>query len=103
MVTGGAGFIGSHLVGKLLMEDFKVIVLDNFFTGSLENIQMYVDNPSFQVVKGDIRGRKVVRETVKEADYIFHLAAIASIPLSFKKPKKINEVNVIGTLNLLEE
>jgi len=103
VVTGGAGFIGSHLVGKLLMEDFKVIVLDNFFTGSLENIQMYVDNPSFQVIKGDIRGRKVVRETVKEADYIFHLAAIASIPLSFKKPKKINEVNVIGTLNLLEE
>jgi len=103
VVTGGAGFIGSHLVGSLLLEGFKVIVLDNFFTGSFENIRTYMDNPRLQIIKGDVRRKRVVREILREADYVFHLAAIASIPLSFKKPRAIDEVNVIGTINLLEE
>lgn len=103
LVTGGAGFIGSHLVDRLIDEDFEVIVLDNFFTGNLENLRSHMEKPKFRLIKGDIRRRNDVKKAIKGVDHVFHLAAIVSVELSMKKPKLVNEVNVNGTLNLLEE
>ena len=103
LVTGGAGFIGSHLIDRLINEGFEVRVLDNFSTGKLENINAHLGNPRFHLFKGDIRKRGTLKEVIKGADYVFHLAAVADIELSMRKPKLVNEVNVTGTLNLLEE
>ena len=103
LVTGGAGFIGSHLVDRLISEGFEVNVLDDFSTGCLENIKDYLNCPRFHLIRGDVRRRGVVREALRDVDYVFHLAAIASVPLSMRKPKLANEVNVSGTLNLLLE
>jgi nucleoside-diphosphate-sugar epimerase len=102
-VTGGAGFIGSHLADRLISEGFEVNVLDDFSTGCLENIKDYLNCPSFRLIRGDVRRRGVVREALRDVDYVFHLAAIASVPLSINKPKLVSEVNVSGTLNLLWE
>jgi len=103
LVTGGAGFIGSHLVSRLISEGFEVHVLDNFFTGSLENIRNYLGCPRLHVVKGDVRRRGDVRGALRDVDYVFHLAAVANIALSVRRPKLVNDVNVSGTLNLLIE
>jgi len=97
LVTGGAGFIGSHLVGRLISEGFEVYVLNNFFTGSFENIRNYLGCPRLHVVKGDVKG------ALKDVDYVFHLAALANIDLSVRRPRLVNDVNVSGTLNLLME
>jgi len=103
LVVGGVGFVGSHLIGRLISEGFEVNILDNFFTGSLENIRNYLDCPHLHVVKGDVRRRGDVRGALKDVDYVFHLAAVASIDLSVRRPKLVNDVNVSGTLNLLLE
>lgn len=103
LVTGGAGFIGSHLVDRLINEGFEVRVLDNFSTGKLENIHAHLGNPRFHLFKGDIRRKRIVKEVIKGIDYVFHLAAVADIKLSMRKPKLVNDINVAGTLNLLEE
>jgi len=102
-VTGGAGFIGSHLVDRLIDEGFEVVVLDDFSTGSLENLRLHVGKDNFHIVKGDVRNRVDVKKAVEDVDYIFHLAAIVSVELSIKNPVLVEEVNVGGTLNLLEE
>lgn len=103
LVTGGAGFIGSHLVGRLISEGFEVNVLDDFSTGSLKNIKDHLDRPHLNVIKGDVRRRDDVRIALKDVDYVFHLAAIANIDISMRRPKLVNDVNVFGTLNLLLE
>jgi nucleoside-diphosphate-sugar epimerase len=103
LVTGGAGFIGSHLADRLISEGFEVNVLDDFSTGCLENIKDYLNCLRFRLIRGDVRRKGVVREALRDVDYVFHLAAIASVPLSMSKPKLVNEVNVSGTLNLLWE
>ena len=102
LVTGGSGFIGSHLVDRLLKEGFIVVVIDNLDTGRLEKIVHYHNNKGFCLVKGDIRDFNLVRETMKDVDAVFHEAAIASVTLSVKDPILVNEVNVTGTLNLLK-
>jgi UDP-glucose 4-epimerase len=102
LVTGGAGFIGSHLVDRLLNEDFEVTVIDNLDTGCLENIAHHQDNKRFRFIKGDIRDFSLVKETMKGIDAVFHEAAIASVTLSVKDPILVNETNVTGTLNLLK-
>ena len=102
LVTGGAGFIGSHLVDRLLKEGFDVIVLDNLSSGHVRNIKHHIGKRGFQFIKGDIRNRELVNKLVKEIDVIFHLAAIVSVPQSVRNPTLVNEVNVSGTLNLLE-
>ena len=102
-MTGGAGFIGSHLVDRLINEGFEVVVLDNFSTGSLENLRLHVGKDNFHIVKGDVRNRADVKKAVEDVDYVFHLAAIVSVELSIKNPVLVEEVNVGGTLNLLEE
>ena len=102
LVTGGAGFIGSHLVDRLLNERFEVTVIDNLDTGRLKNIAHHQDNKNFHFIKGDIRDFTLVKETMKDADAVFHEAALASVTLSVKSPLLTNDINVTGTLNLLK-
>ena len=102
LVTGGAGFIGSHLVDQLIREGHEVVVLDNFFSGSIENVRHHLDSGELSLIKGDVRDSEVVKEAMRDVDAVFHLAAIVSVPLSMEKPSLVNEVNVGGTLNLLE-
>ena len=101
MVTGGAGFIGSHLVDRLMQEGFSLRTLDNFSAGKAENIQRHLHNRSFHLVKGDIRNLRDVEKAIKDVDVVFHLAAIVNVPLSVEDPLLVNDVNVRGTLNLL--
>jgi len=100
LVTGGAGFIGSHLVDRLVQEKYDVTVLDDFSIGRLQNIKQNMN--SIRLLKKDVRSSKAAKEAVKDVDVVFHFAAIASVPLSIRKPELVNEVNVKGTLNLLD-
>jgi UDP-glucose 4-epimerase len=102
LVTGGSGFIGSHLVDRLLKEGFNVVVIDNLDTGGLEKIARHHTSKRFCFIKGDIRDFNLVKETIKDVDVVFHEAALASVTLSVKDPILANEVNVTGTLNLLK-
>jgi UDP-glucose 4-epimerase len=103
LVTGGAGFIGSHLVDRLVREGFEVVVLDDLSTGSLDNVKTHVENPKFQFIRGDVRVRGLVRRALRDVNCVFHLAAIANVDLSIRRPDLVNDINVTGTLNLLEE
>jgi UDP-glucose 4-epimerase len=102
LVTGGAGFIGSHLVDKLAELNHEVTILDNLYTGRMENIEKHMQNKNVHFVKGDIRNFKSVKECVNNVDAVFNLAAIISVPLSIKNPLLTNDVNVAGTMNLLK-
>jgi UDP-glucose 4-epimerase len=102
LVSGGAGFIGSHLVDRLLSEGFNVTVIDNLETGRLDNIAHVRNREQFRFVEGDIRNYDLVRELMKEVDAVFHEAALASVSQSVKDPILTNDVNVKGTLNLLK-
>jgi len=102
LVTGGAGFIGSNLVDRLLSEGFEVTIIDNLDIGRLENIVHNLGKKEFHFIKGDIRDFNLVKETMKDIDAVFHEAAIASVTLSVKDPILVNEINVTGTLNLLK-
>jgi len=102
LVTGGAGFIGSHLVTRLLKEGFEVVVLDNLSTGSLENLKPCLENKNFRFVKGSIIDEQAMREALKDVEAVFHLAAITSVPYSVEYPDITREVNVDGTRRLLE-
>lgn len=99
IVTGGMGFIGSHLTEKLLEEN-KVTVIDNESTGKIENIKHLLSNENLTIIKGSIVDLNLT-EIFKEKDYVFHLAAIPSVPRSVKDPFSSNEANVAGTLNVL--
>jgi len=99
LVTGGAGFIGSNLVGRLLQNGEKVRVIDNLATGKIENIQPFLDKTEF--VHGDIRYLNTVMEAMKDVDYVLHQAALPSVPRSVETPLESNDVNTNGTLNLL--
>jgi UDP-glucose 4-epimerase len=103
LVTGGAGFIGSHLVERLVREGEKVTVLDNLTTGRRENLGSVYNRDTFRFVEGDIRDREIVRSCMEDADRVVHLAAIASVPFSTKNPGQTHDVNVEGTLNILRE
>lgn len=99
IVTGGMGFIGSHLTERLL-EDNEVTVIDNESTGKIENIKHLLDHKNLTVIKGSIVDLDLT-EIFKEKDYVFHLAAIPSVPRSVKDPFSSNNSNVTGTLNVL--
>jgi len=101
LVSGGAGFIGSHLVDRLLGDGFEVVVLDNLYCGRVENVKQHIGEEGFRFVQGDVRDSSVVKELVRGVDAVFHLAALVSVPESFKDPVLTNDVNVGGTLNLL--
>jgi len=101
LVSGGAGFIGSHIVDRLLDEGFKVRVLDNLSTGDVTNLAQYQNKKSFQFIEGDIRNFDLVKRTVKGVDAVFHEAALVSVSRSVENPLLSNEINVTGTVNLL--
>ncbi|MGD6810761.1 MAG: SDR family NAD(P)-dependent oxidoreductase [Candidatus Bathyarchaeia archaeon] len=101
LVTGGAGFIGSHLVDRLVNNGYHVKVLDNLSTGKLSNIQSHIDNGKINFFKGDITNLEHVKTCTNEIDIVFHLAAQVSVPLSVKNPQFTYEINVSGTINLL--
>jgi len=98
LVTGGAGFIGSNLVEKLLSEGHGVRVLDNLATGREENIAHL---SSVELIRGDIRDNGAVDKAVSGVDFVIHLAALGSVPRSIEDPATTHEVNVTGTLNVL--
>ncbi|MCH8116249.1 MAG: SDR family oxidoreductase [Chloroflexi bacterium] len=99
VVTGGAGFIGSHLVDGLLDKGAEVTVLDNLSTGSLGNLDQVIGDIRF--VEDDIRDLDAVKRAVAGADTVFHEAALGSVPRSIEDPATSNDVNVNGTLNVL--
>ncbi len=100
LVTGGAGFIGSHLVEELLRRGQHVRVLDNFSTGKRENLRDLMDQ--IELIEGDIRSYHIVREAVQGIDFVLHQGALPSVPRSINDPITTNEVNVGGTLNVLD-
>jgi nucleoside-diphosphate-sugar epimerase len=100
LVTGGAGFIGSHIVHTLLERGSKVRVLDNFSSGKRENLAGL--NGDLEVIEGDLRDTSRVAEAVRGVDVIFHEAAFVSVPESMEKPQDCFDVNISGTSNLFE-
>jgi len=102
LVAGGAGFIGSHIVDKLLETGIEVTVLDNLSTGRMENLEQHKRNRSLHFIKGDIRNAEQVKAAVKNVDAVFNDAAVVSVRLSIDNPMLVNEVNVNGALNLLK-
>ncbi len=102
LITGGAGFIGSNIVEYLLKYNAKKVrVLDNFSTGSKENIADYLNNPAFELLEGDIRDLHTCNKAVQDIDFISHQAALGSVPRSINDPVTTNEVNISGFLNML--
>lgn len=101
LVTGGAGFIGSNIVEKILELGYKVRVIDNFSTGKEDNIKKFFNNPKFQLIRGDIRNIDICQKACEDIDYVLHQAALGSVPRSIDDPKTTNDVNIIGTLNMM--
>lgn len=99
LVTGGAGFIGSHIVEELLRRKQRVRVMDDFSSGKMENLQGL--RGKIEVVKADIRSEAACRAATKGVDFVLHQAALRSVPKSLVDPAAYNEVNIQGTLNLL--
>lgn len=99
LVTGGAGFIGSNLCEKLLADGNKVRVLDNLSSGKERNIKDF--SSSIEFIKGDIRDMNDVKKAVQGVHYVIHLAALGSVPRSVEDPLTTHDVNVTGTLNIL--
>lgn len=99
LVTGGAGFIGSHITDRLLKDGHEVIVLDDFSTGHRSNL---ADHEALTIVEGDISNRETVNEIMPGIDWVFHMAAVASVPKTVNNPVGSSAVNYQGTLHLLE-
>jgi len=99
VVTGGAGFIGSHLVEHLVTAGQEVVVLDNLLTGRIENIAPWLD--SVELIEGSITNLRTCAKAFKDADFVLHQAALPSVPRSVRDPLATHEANVTGTLNVL--
>lgn len=102
LVTGGAGFIGSHLVDHLMEEGYEVRVLDDLSAGSLENLKGWIDHERFEFMQGDLRRRDVCEKAVKRVDAVFHLAANPEVRIGAQSPELLYETNILITYNLLE-
>jgi UDP-glucose 4-epimerase len=102
IVTGGAGFIGSHLCEALLGKGFEVVAIDNLSTGREQNVKEFTDNPKFKLVIADINDRDSIRDHFTGVEYVFHMAALADIVPSIVNPTGYHYSNVNGTMNLLE-
>src|SRR3989304_1659463 len=101
LVTGGAGFIGSHVVERLLPDGPRVRVLDNFSSGRREHLAFAMGNSRLEVVEGDLRDARATADAARGVEVIFHQAAMRSVPRSVDDPLGANENNVTGTLHLL--
>lgn len=102
LVTGSAGFIGSNLVEAILKLGYQVRGLDNFSTGKRENIDLFRDNPNFEFIEGDIKDLDTCMESCKGIDFVLHQAAWGSVPRSIEMPLLYEEINIRGTLNMME-
>lgn len=102
LVTGGAGFIGSHLVDTLIENGHRVTVIDNLSVGRLKNIESHLDSASFHFLEGDVCDRNFLTSLRGDFDWIFHLAALADIVPSIESPSNYFDSNVLGTLNIAE-
>jgi UDP-glucose 4-epimerase len=102
LVTGGAGFIGSHMVDRLLSEGYEVKIIDDLTYGLMLNVAHHEGNKNLHFIKGDIRNLQDVKEAVKDVDAVFHEAGLVGITVSVRNPILTHEVNVTGTLNLLK-
>ena len=100
LVTGGAGFIGSHLAETLLREGFDVRVLDDFSSGREENLSGIVGD--VELLRGDLRDAGLLARAVEGVDVVFHEAAVPSVPRSVAEPVRTHEVNATGTLSVLQ-
>ena len=102
LVTGAAGFIGSNLVEALLRMGYRVRAFDDFSTGKKENITSFTDNPRFEFIEGDIRDFETCQMACRDVDYVLHQAALGSIPRSIKHPVLYEEVNIGGTVKMMQ-
>jgi UDP-glucose 4-epimerase len=102
LVTGGAGFIGSHLLDRLIKDQVDVTVLDDLSTGKLNNLCDHLEDKRLRFIKGDVRDKASVNDALKDVEVVFHLAAVTSVPYSVEHPEETFEVNVDGMRNLLE-
>jgi len=102
LVTGGAGFIGSHLAERLVKEEHKVTVIDNLSTGTLKNIEGFEDESRFDFVEGDVRDSDLMADLVERSETIFHLAAAVGVKLIAERPVHTIETNIVGTEVVLE-
>lgn len=101
LVTGGAGFIGSNLIDKLLEQNNRVICLDNFTTGKRENLEQAIKNPAFTLIEDDIRNYDACKKAVESCDYVLHHAALGSVPRSIADPMTSTDVNISGFVKML--
>ena len=99
LVTGGAGFIGSHVTEGLIKRGHDVRIIDNFLTGKRENIASFLDK--IELIEGDIRDIDTCRQSLEGVDFVLHQAALPSVPRSIEDPILTSEINIQGTLNLL--
>lgn len=102
LVTGGAGFIGSHLIELLLAEGHQVVTLDNLSGGRKLNLEMFKDDPNFTFYEFDICKREEIDPFFQDVDWVFHLAALADIVPSIENPREYYDANVTGTFNVLQ-
>lgn len=102
LVTGAAGFIGSNLCEAILNLGYSVVGLDDLSNGNIDNISSFINNPNFSFIKGDIRDIETCLQATKNIDYVLHQAAWGSVPRSVEMPLIYEEINVKGTLNMLE-
>jgi len=102
LITGGAGFIGSHLCDKYTKEGHTVLCLDNFISGNLMNVRHLLDNRNFKLIKGDVRDFELLEKIMRDVDVVFHLAAQIHVDRSYIEPQLTYEINVMGTQNILE-
>lgn len=102
LVTGGAGFIGSNLCEALLRKNLKVVCLDDLSTGKQENVELFINNPNYTFIKGDIRDLETCMIACRGADFVLHQAAWGSVPRSIQMPLLYEEINIRGTLNMME-
>jgi len=102
LITGGAGFIGSHLCEKYTKEEHTVLCLDNFLSGNLINVRHLLGYRNFKLVKGDVRAFDLLDRISRDVDVIFHLAAQIHVDRSYVEPQLTYEINVMGTQNVLE-
>ncbi len=102
LVTGGAGFIGSNLCEAILNMGYRVKCLDNFSTGKRKNISAFMENKNFTLIEADIRDKDSCNDACKGVDYVLHQAAWGSVPRSIEMPLLYEEINIKGTLNMME-
>lgn len=102
LVTGGAGFIGSNLCEAILEMGYKVRCLDNLSTGKRENVDLFIDHPNYTFIEGDIRDFSTCMKACEGIDYVLHQAAWGSVPRSIEMPQLYEQINIMGTLNMME-